>query len=983
MSLRRFELDRASSGRGVMIILAWLVFLALPAVGLRGAVAMWLQDEEDGLRAAVRRQMLEEMRLFRDDLQIVPALDAVCRPVLAAHGFSETASPASATALLSAGTEEFDRVCRDLRRATASRPSVCAMLIPSRNACFLRIDPASFPGKRPAEVERNLRVILEPLMMTSASFDRSTPEEERVVERSWQLSRQLFGGDFRLAVQQRGIRSDVVHFCGTGNALCLVDWADVRGPRPRYRARDAVLFLVLFHERFVNRARLLPAALASSVHPFLRRHIEVCGTRDLPRFIREGESVTIQDAPPFEWTDPLLWRSLGKAPKPGVRPVLAVTAKPASFRHPWREKLPLFDLGLFLSVALSALLCLRAAWFGETPGTGLRRRIAWGFAFGALVPCIGLGLLGTASARAGEARLPKTVLAHLSRQMLRLDDMLRMARIIRSRSLQMHADELARIGSSRMNLVQRELERIVGRRLTRSILTFYADGPDAALSSYSARESDAGLRNIMRGIVRDSIQKLGGLDVSASGGASRNIQASIDIARSITAEYLDDAYIGELLTHAPAMIGNAFATEQQFMGVQVSPPLGTGRPPVLMNVIWGGWDTISTPCFIRLRSRSRPDFTERRSMWNITYYLYNIESIDPPRLSWNELSADQGGWIRYRRLADVCLRQGLGREYEGLPEQPGVLAVARPFGYGNLVGVAVAVPNGRDTGSGWLGAAAAIVTAWLVVTMATAFFLTLPFPPFLEATRLTAQGEYGWQLAVRRSDEFGRLADVFNGIARGLRERAGMARFVSEGVLMAVRDAGTGSAGLSGGGERVGAAVLCSDIRGFTTLSESTEPELVVSLLNGYFTLMEGPISAEGGSIESYLGDAIVAVFPDRPGLAAPGLRAVRAALGMRDALDVFNARRRDEGAFTIETGIGIAAGTLLWGRLGGDDGRLLPALIGDPADRAPRYEAATKGRGGSGILIDARVWEQLGDGFSGQAFEQEGERLFLLDRPR
>ncbi|HOY68276.1 MAG TPA: adenylate/guanylate cyclase domain-containing protein [Candidatus Ozemobacteraceae bacterium] len=983
MSLRRFELDRDAGTRGMMIILAWLVFLALPAIGLRSAVFLWLQNEEAGLRSTVRRQMLEEMRLFRDDLQIPHALDALCRPVLAAHGCSENGSPASAAALMQAGPEEFDRLCRDLRTRTASRPSVCALLIPSRKALFLRIDPATFPGKRPAEVERDLRVILEPLMTLRASLDRYTPGEQKTLDRSRQVSEKLFGGDFHLAASLRGVRTDVAHYCGTGNVFCLVDWADVAGPRPQYVARDAALFLALFHDRFVDRAHLLPVPLAATVHSSLRRRIALAGTRDLPRFVRAGEALAIQDVPPFEWPDALLWRSLRKRPSSGLRPVLAVTADAAAFRHPWRAKLPLFDLVLFLSVAVSALICFRAAWFGESPGTGLRHRIAWGFAFGAVIPCIGLALLGVASAKTGETRLPRAVLAHLSRQMHRLDDALRMARIIRARTLQNHADRLARIGSRQRDLVERELETVIRRRLTRSILTFFADGTDAARSSYGARESDAGLRHIMRGIVQDSLQKLGGADSAKAAGEGRNIQASIDIARSITAEYLDDAYIDDLLTHAPGVIGNPFATEHQFMGVQVSPPLGSGRPPAMMNVIWGGWDTISNDCFHHLKSRSRPDFAERRSQWNITYYLYNIESVDPPRLAWNELSADQDGWSRYRRLADVCLRQSLGREYDGLPDEPETLAVSKSFAYGNVVGVAVAVPNGRDAGPGWGGAAAAIVTAWLVVTMATAFFLTLPFPPFLEATRLTARGEYGWHLAVRRADEFGRLADVFNGIARGLRERAGMARFVSEGVLTAVRAADTGTAGMTGGGERVGAAVLCSDIRGFTTLSESHEPEQVVTLLNGYFTLMEEPISAEGGSIESYLGDAIVAVFPARPGFEEPEIRAVRAAFGMRAALERFNARRRAEEAFPIETGIGIAAGTLLWGRLGGEDGRLLPALIGDPADRAPRYEAATKGRGGSGILVDARVRERLGERFPGGEIDHEGETLYLLDRPR
>jgi adenylate cyclase len=139
--------------------------------------------------------------------------------------------------------------------------------------------------------------------------------------------------------------------------------------------------------------------------------------------------------------------------------------------------------------------------------------------------------------------------------------------------------------------------------------------------------------------------------------------------------------------------------------------------------------------------------------------------------------------------------------------------------------------------------------------------------------------------------------------------------------------------------------ILFSDIRGFTTLSETRTPEQVVDLLNRYFSRQVDVIFRHGGTLDKFIGDAIMA-FWNAP-TASPGhaRKAVAAALEMTLALDEFKRELAagNEGLGDFDVGIGLHTGPAVVGFLGSDT-RMEYTAIGDTVNLASRIEGATKG---------------------------------------
>jgi adenylate cyclase len=156
--------------------------------------------------------------------------------------------------------------------------------------------------------------------------------------------------------------------------------------------------------------------------------------------------------------------------------------------------------------------------------------------------------------------------------------------------------------------------------------------------------------------------------------------------------------------------------------------------------------------------------------------------------------------------------------------------------------------------------------------------------------------------------------------------------------------------------ERVRAVVLFSDIRSFTTFSEKTDPAIVVARLNAYFERMVEAVEREGGVVDKFIGDALMATFGGVVPLPSPAASALRAARAMRVGLAELNAQWAAAGIDTVfDNGIGLHYGELIEGPLGSARRREY-TVIGDTVNTASRLEGLTKAQGVPIVVSQALV---------------------------
>jgi adenylate cyclase len=146
------------------------------------------------------------------------------------------------------------------------------------------------------------------------------------------------------------------------------------------------------------------------------------------------------------------------------------------------------------------------------------------------------------------------------------------------------------------------------------------------------------------------------------------------------------------------------------------------------------------------------------------------------------------------------------------------------------------------------------------------------------------------------------------------------------------------------GGERKELSVLFADVRGFTGYSEQRQPEEVVAVLNEYLDAMTKVILKHNGTLDKYVGDAIMAIFgaPSPTEQTNHAQKAVFVALEMIETLKTLQAKWRSEGKEPLDIGIGINTGIMLVGNMGSTE-RMDYTVIGDAVNLASRIESLTR----------------------------------------
>ncbi|HEX3244992.1 MAG TPA: adenylate/guanylate cyclase domain-containing protein [Chloroflexota bacterium] len=189
--------------------------------------------------------------------------------------------------------------------------------------------------------------------------------------------------------------------------------------------------------------------------------------------------------------------------------------------------------------------------------------------------------------------------------------------------------------------------------------------------------------------------------------------------------------------------------------------------------------------------------------------------------------------------------------------------------------------------------------------------------------------------------------------------RGALSQYLSPDVM---REVAANPESVRLGGEKRVMTVMFSDLRGFTSYSETIDPQELVHILNQYLTEMTDEIFRHQGTVDKYMGDAIMAFWGAPRPQADHARRACNTAVDMMSELEILNNRWQAEGKQKLSIGIGINTGPMTVGNMGSQK-RLDYTVMGDSVNLASRLEGLNKEYGTNIIVSDSTLTE-VGDGY-------------------
>jgi adenylate cyclase len=211
-----------------------------------------------------------------------------------------------------------------------------------------------------------------------------------------------------------------------------------------------------------------------------------------------------------------------------------------------------------------------------------------------------------------------------------------------------------------------------------------------------------------------------------------------------------------------------------------------------------------------------------------------------------------------------------------------------------------------------------LLCLWVVVRL-----LLSPIKPLVRGVNAVALGDFGVQVRIRRGDELGDLVTAYNGMANSLREKEAvqeaLAKYTSKDLVNQML---SDKAQLGLGGQRVHATILFSVVRGMHALSSVLPAEEFVALINEYLEVETEAIMRNGGSIDKFIGDEVMAVWglsgPDTPETRVRSAeQAVKSGVEVQEAIERLNAERVKRGEQPFMVSIGINNGEVVSGNMG------------------------------------------------------------------
>jgi adenylate cyclase len=233
--------------------------------------------------------------------------------------------------------------------------------------------------------------------------------------------------------------------------------------------------------------------------------------------------------------------------------------------------------------------------------------------------------------------------------------------------------------------------------------------------------------------------------------------------------------------------------------------------------------------------------------------------------------------------------------------------------------------------------------------------VTKPVTSLVEGVSRVGKGDFSTLVSVEQEDEMGTLANAINKMTMGLAEKDKIRDLLGKVVSREVAEELLKKE-VELGGELRELTVMFVDIRGFSSRAEGMNPKEVLSFLNVVFTTMGTIIEENGGVVDKYIGDAIMALFGAPLKHDDDADRALRSAIKIQAAVEGINQDLESRGMAKVEVGVGINTDVAVVGNMGSMN-RMNYTAIGDGVNLASRLQALTREeRYGTNMIVSQRT---------------------------
>ena len=274
-----------------------------------------------------------------------------------------------------------------------------------------------------------------------------------------------------------------------------------------------------------------------------------------------------------------------------------------------------------------------------------------------------------------------------------------------------------------------------------------------------------------------------------------------------------------------------------------------------------------------------------------------------------------------------------------------------------------------------LAGIAIVIVSLVSIPMASG--LLRPVFRLFKGTKEISLGNFDYRIPERGNDEIGDLVKSFNMMASELKKKEVLKGIFDRYVSPQVADEILKEPDrIRLGGERMEVTVFFADIRGFTALSRKMLPEQTVEMLNRYFTLLTEIIFRFEGTVDKFIGDAVMAIFGSPIKSDSHLEQGIKAAAAIKMAIEAVNVTRKSRGFVLLQMGLGVDSGEVIVGNMGSKS-RTEFTAVGDSVNMASKLADLA---GGGEIIITAQVYDRLRDRIS--AVPMPGAVIKGLEQP-